>query len=208
MATYLDMINRISDESLRSDMANQIKLCIQDAIGHYEMERFWFNQFRDRTLAVAPGQEFYGEADQSDIPQVLEFDAVTLTVGSTRWPLVKTGYVEIEEWNADASARGQPTHYAYWGRQIRLYPVPDQAYQIRLSGLFKLPALVADGDTNAWTEDAEQLIRHRAKAILYSQYLRDDANAGRASAMEMSAWERLSSSAARRLASGDIRSSL
>jgi hypothetical protein len=74
--------------------------------------------------------------------------------------------------------------------------------------LFKLPTLVADGDTNAWTEDAEQLVRHRAKAILYSQYLRDDANATRATALEMSALERLSSTAARRLASGDIRSSL
>lgn len=208
MASYLDMINRIGDESLRSDMANQIKLCIQDAIGHYEVERFWFNQFRDRTFATAAGQEFYGEADQVDIPQVLEFDGATLTVGSTRWPLVKTGYVEIEDWNADASARGQPTHYAYWGRQIRLYPVPDNAYQIRLSGLFKLPALVADTDSNAWTEDAEELIRHRAKAILYSQYLRDDANAGRATALEMAAFERISSTAARRLATGGIRPSL
>jgi hypothetical protein len=208
MATYLDMINRIGDESLRSDLANQIKLCIQDAIGHYEVERFWFNQFRDRTFMTAAGQEFYGEADQSDIPRVLEFDAVTLTVDSTRWPLVKTGYVEIEAWNADASARGQPTHYAYWGRQIRLYPVPDRAYQIRLSGLFKLPALVADGDANAWTEDAEELVRHRAKAILYSQYLRDDANAGRATALERTAFERLSATTARRLASGEIRPSL
>ena len=208
MATYLDMINRISDESLRSDMANQIKLCIQDAIGHYEVERFWFNQFRDRTFATAAGQEFYGEADLSDIPHVLEFDAVTLTSGTTRWPLAKTDYVQIENWNADGSARGQPTHYAYWGRQIRLYPVPDNAYQIRLSGLFKLPALVADGDANAWTEDAEELVRHRAKAILYSQYLRDDANAGRAAALEMAAVERLSATTARRLASGDIRPSL
>lgn len=208
MASYLDMINRISDESLRSDMAIQIKLCIQDAIGHYEGERLWFNQFRDRTFATVAGQEFYGEADLSDIPHVLEFDAVTLTVGSTRWPLVKTGYVELEDWNADASARGQPTRYAYWGRQIRLYPVPDNAYEIRLSGLFKLPPLVADGDTNAWTEEAEELIRQRAKAILYSQYLRDDANAGRAAALEMAAFERLSSTTARRLASGDIRPSL
>jgi hypothetical protein len=208
MASYLDMINRIVDESLRSDMDNQIKLCIQDAIGHYEVERLWFNQFRDRTFATVAGQEFYGEADHSDIPHVLEFDAVTLTVGSSRWPLVKTAYVEIEDWNADASARGQPTRYAYWGRQLRLYPVPDNAYQIRLSGLFKLPTLVADSDANAWTEDAEELIRHRAKAILYSQYLRDDANAGRATALEMAAFERLSSTTARRLASGEIRPSL
>jgi hypothetical protein len=208
VANYLDMINRIGDESLRSDMANQIKLCIQDAIGHYEVERFWFNQFRDRAFATVAGQEFYGEADQSDIPQILEFDAVTLTVGSTRWPLSKIGYVQLEDWNADASARGQPTHYAYWGKQIRLYPVPDAAYQVRLSGLFKLPALVADGDVNTWTEDAEELVRHRAKAILYGQYLRDDANAGRATALEMAALERLSTTTARRLSSGDIRPSL
>lgn len=208
MATYLDMINRIGDETLRADMAEQIKLCIQDAIAQYEVERFWFNQFRDRVFATIAGQEFYGAADQADIPNVLEFDAVTLTVGSTRWPLTKTGYVQIERWNSDGAARGQPTHYAYWGQQIRLYPVPDSVYSIRLSGLFKLPTLVADSDQNAWTKEAEELIRHRAKTVLYSQYLRDDANAARAAALEADARERLSSTAARRLATGDIRPSL
>ena len=208
MATYLDMITRIGDESLRSDMVNQIKFCIQDSIAHYEVERFWFNQFRDRTFATVPGQEFYGASDLGDIPSILEFDAVTLTVGSTRWPLTKAGYVELEDWNADAGARGQPTHYAYWGEEIRLYPVPDSAYQVRLSGLFALPTLSADGDENAWTGVAEDLIRHRAKSILYSQYLRDDANAARASALEMAAYERLSTTTARRLAAGEIRPSL
>jgi len=208
MGSYLDMITRIGDESLRSDMTNQIKLCIQDAIAHYEVERFWFNQFRDRTFMTIAGQEFYGGVDQSDIPNILEFDAVTLSIGSTRQPLIKTSYVKIEEWNADASSRGQPTRYAYWGQQIRLYPVPDNAYQVRLSGLFKLPALVADGDQSAWTGDAEELIRHRAKSILYSQYLRDDANAARAAALEAVARERLSATTTRRLATGEIRPSL
>lgn len=208
MATYLDMINRIGDESLRPEMVSQIKLCIQDAIAHYEVERFWFNQFRDRMFTTVAGQEFYGEADQADIPSILEFDAVTLTAGSSAWPLAKVGYAEIESWNADAAAHGQPTHYAYWGQQIRLYPVPDGVYQVRLSGLFKLPALVADGDGSAWTGDAEELIRQRAKSILYSQYLRDDANAARAAALEAAAHDRLSASAARRLATGDIRPAL
>lgn len=208
MATYLEMINRIGDESLRPDMTDQIKLCIQDAIAHYEVERFWFNQFRDRTFPTVAGQEFYGEADHTDIPNVLEFDAVTLTVGTTRWPLAKAGYVQLEDWNADASSRGQPSHYAYWGQQIRLYPVPDNSYQIRLSGLFRLPTLAADADETAWTKEAEELVRHRAKCLLYSQYLRDDANAARAAALEAAAHERLCTTAARRLAAGDIRPSL
>lgn len=208
MGSYLDMITRIADESLRTDMNDQIKLCIQDAIAHYEVERFWFNQFRDRTFATVAGQEFYGAADHADIPDALEMDTVVLSLGTTRWPLTKSGYVELEERNTDASARGQPTEYAYWGRQIRLYPTPDAVYQIRLSGLFKLPVLEADEDQNAWTTDAEDLIRHRAKSILYSQYLRDDANAGRSAALELAARERLAATNARRLSAGSIRPSL
>lgn len=208
MASYLDMINRIADESLRSDMGNQIRLCIQEAIVHHEVERYWFNQFRDRTFATVAGREFYDATDLSDIPNILELDAVTISIGSARWPLTRSGYVELEQRNADGNARGQPTHYAYWGQALRLYPVADGIYPVRLSGLFKLAPLTADDDQNAWTNEAEDLIRHRAKSIFYSQYLRDDANAGRAAALEAAARERLGVSAARRLAGGDIRPSL
>lgn len=208
MGSYLDVVNRIGDESLRTDMNGQIKLCIQDAIRHYEGERFWFNQFRDRTFTTVPGQEFYGTTEQPDIPYILDLDVVTLSVGATRRTLIKTGYVELEDRNADGSTRGEPTHFAYWGQQIRLYPIPGTAYPVRLAGLFKLPVLVGDGDQNAWTNEAEELIRCRAKSILYSQYLRDDANAGRAAALEMSARERLAATTTRRLAAGDIRPAL
>lgn len=208
MVSYLDMINRIADESLRPDMANQIKLCIQEAIAHHEVERYWFNQFRDRTFNTAVDKEFYDGTDQADIPNVLEFDAVTLTVGSTRRLLRKAPYVGLEALSGDSNARGEPTHYAYWGRALRLYPVPDGVYSIRLSGLFKLPVLNGDADQNAWTNEAEDMIRHRAKSIFYSQYLRDDANAARAVALEESARERLAATTAKRLASGEIRPSL
>jgi hypothetical protein len=208
MGSYLDMVNRISDESLRTGMDSQIKLCIQDAIRHYEGERFWFNQFRDRIFMTVPGQEFYGIADLSDIPDILELDAVTLSVGPTRKTLVRCGYLEIEAMNADSGSRGEPTHFAYWGQQIRLYPIPSLTYPVRLAGLFKLAGLVGDGDQNAWTGEAEELIRCRAKSIFYSQYLRDDANAGRAAALEASARERLSATTTRRLAAGEIRPAL
>lgn len=208
MGTYLDMVNRIADESLRADMTPQIKLCIQEAIAHHEVDRYWFNAFRDRTFNTVAGREFYGGADQVDIPSILEFDAVTLGIASQQRTLLRATYAELEDWNADGGSRGQPTHYAYWGQTLRLYPVPEAIYAVRLSGLFKLPPLVADGDQNAWTIEAEDLIRYRAKSIFYSQYLRDDANAARAAALEGAARERLATTTARRLAGGEIRGSL
>jgi len=208
MGTYLDLINRIADESLRPDMASQIRLCIQEAIAHHEVERYWFNQFRDRTFGTVAGREFYDGTDLSDIPDVLELDTVTIGNGGARLVLARSSYAELEAINADGGARGQPTRYSYWGRMLRLYPIPDAVYAVRLSGLFKLPILSADGDQNAWTSDAEDLIRYRAKSIFYSQYLRDDANAARAAALEGAAQERLAASTARRLAGGEIRPSL
>lgn len=208
MGTYLDLINRIADESLRPDMASQIRLCIQEAIAHHEVERYWFNQFRDRTFDTAVGREFYDGTDLADIPDALELDTVTIVIGGTRSILARASYAELEAINADAGARGQPTQYAYWGQMLRLYPVPDAVYPVRLSGLFRLPVLAADEDQNAWTSDAEDLIRYRAKAIFYSQYLRDDANAARAAALEGAARERLAATTARRLAGGEIRPSL
>lgn len=208
MGTYLDLINRIADESLRPDMSGQIKLCVQEAIAHHEVERYWFNQFRDRTFDTVPGREFYDGTDLSDIPDLLELDAVTITNGGARMILSSSSYGEIEAISVAVGTRGQPTRYAFWGQMLRLYPVPDAVYAVRLSGLFKLPALAADGDQNAWTNEAEDLIRHRAKSILYSQYLRDDANAARAAALEGAARDRLATSTARRLAGGEIRPSL
>lgn len=206
MGSYLDMVNRIADESLRPDMASQIRLCIREAITHHEVERYWFNQFRDRSFDTVSGREFYDASDLAEIPDILELDAVTATIGATQRVLSRATYVELEE-SVDG-ARGQPSRYAYWGQAIRLHPVPDGVYAIRLSGLFKLPDLVNDADQNAWTNEAEDLIRHRAKSIFYSQYLRDDANAARAAALENAARERLNASTARRLAGREIRPSL
>ena len=84
MGTYLDLINRIADESLRPDMASQIRLCIQEAIAHHEVERYWFNQFRDRTFGTVAGREFYDGTDLSDIPDVLELDTVSIGNGDRK----------------------------------------------------------------------------------------------------------------------------
>ena len=208
MPTYVDMVNRIADEALRPDLANQIRTAIREAIRHHELERFWFNQFRDRVFQTAPGQEFYGAADSADIADILALDAVTLEVGATRSPLIQAGYGEIEDISINSSARSRPTHYAYWGRQIRLYPIPASILALRLSGLFRLPLLVNDLDENAWTNEAEALIRARACATIYGHYLKDDAGAQRASNLEAQALEALKSSTSRREATGSIGSSL
>lgn len=63
--------------------------------------------------------------------------------------------------------------------QILLYPTPNDAYTMRIYAHYRLPALASDSETNAWTDDAEELIRTHAKQLLYLDPLEDDQGAAR-----------------------------
>lgn len=208
--TLGDMLDRIADETRYSGSTERtiFQTCINDAIAHYEVERFWWNESRSVTFNTVASQEYYTSSDSASIPYVLKFDAVTITRSSTdKSTLVKQDWTTLEEWNADGDSTGIPSDYAYFNQSIRLYPVPDAVYAVRIAGLFKLTALSGDSDSNAWTTlgEGEELIRSRAKAIFYSQYTRDDQNANRALQMAESAYLRLKTSTHNRVGASRIR---
>jgi len=175
MTTFGTMKDRIADELDRTDLTNQIEKAIQTAIDKYQRKRFFFNEARSLTFNTVDGQEFYTSADSSDIPNLLYIDNVRLTVsGSDKIDLERAQYSELEYFSSNTTPdEGLPTSYAYYGKQLRLYPIPDAAYAVRVSGVFALSDLSATGDTNAWMTDAEALIRSRAKRELLTHVIRD-----------------------------------
>ena len=175
MSTYGELQTRIADELDRTDLTSQIQKAIQTAIDRYERKRFYFNEARSITFNTVDAQEFYTSADQSDIPNLLMIDNVKLTIsGSDKIDLDPRQYSELEYLSSNSTDDGgQPTAYAYYGKQLRLYPIPDAAYAVRVSGVFSLADLSATADTNAWMTDAEALIRSRAKRELLTHVIRD-----------------------------------
>jgi hypothetical protein len=77
----------------------------------------------------------------------------------------------------DTAQTGQdiarPDYFAYYKQNIRLYPIPDAVYTMTMAYVYKLTALSSGSDSNAWTTDAEELIRCRAKADLYGHLQRE-----------------------------------
>ncbi len=67
--------------------------------------------------------------------------------------------------------QGQPIDYAYYAEQLRLYPIPDNAYAVSLLGTTRFAPLGNAGDSNPWTLDAEALVRCEAKMDLYENTL-------------------------------------
>lgn len=204
MSTYGAIKSRIADELDRTDLSSQISLSVQSAIKFYEYECFWFNESRSITFDTVADQEFYDDGDSEYIPNLLMIHAVTVTVNSQRYKVEPRTYQTLEEWAVNTSTTGEPTDYAYYAQQLRLFPIPDAAYTVRISARIRFQELSADGDTNAWMTDAEELIRARAKADVFETALFDTVNSDRMRGYEAQSLMRLRAETGRRLGTGVI----
>lgn len=195
MANYGDLKARIADELADSTISSQIILAIDTAIKHYERKEFYFNT-KTGTFSTVVGQEWYGTAANADIPNLVKIISMTRTVQGYKRPIDIVPFTEIDKWQ-DNAATGDPEAAAYFNKQIRLYPLPNSVVTVTMAYVYRLDALDADADENAWTSDAEELIRQKAKAIVAADVLRDADIYQAATEMERIAYNALRSESRR-----------
>lgn len=202
--SFGDMKARISNELERSDLGSFIPDAIYDAIKTYERRRYWFNESRDLTFNTVAGQRIYTTSDAAWIPTTITIDHLFITVGGQRRCLSRRDAADIELLADNSALQGEPYCWAYWNKSIQLYPIPQQEYEIRAYAHIRLPQLVDDSDENAWTEEAEAMIRQAAKALLCSEVTMDDAAASRYGSLAEMQENFIREENSRRLATGCV----
>lgn len=200
MATYGDMQYRISDElGGRTDLLapspnlteSPIQLSILDAIGFWENERFFFNEYRTTgAFSTVVGQEFYTASDWPDIATIQHIDKLSILISQNRYFMVGRTEQYMEDISMNTQWSGQPVDYSYYNFQLRFYPIPNGVYPVNVLGTKKFAVLSGLSDTNVWTDEAEQLIRLTAKQYLYRDTILDQDKAG---AMENGAMKQFNS---------------
>ena len=181
MTTLAAMKTRIAQEVRRKAYASTETLmqtgidnAIATAIDAYQDERFYFNERRSSTFTTVASQEFYDEDDDADIGLIIKIDYITIDINDNTYELIPDYPLSIEARATALSSPGLPGWYIFYNRQIRLYPVPADAYTVRIAGVYKYAAPASDSETdNFWMTDAERLIRSRAKYELALHVLRD-----------------------------------
>jgi hypothetical protein len=173
MTTYATLRTRISSELDRTDLntAGYVASEVLSAIKHYERQRFWFNEGRATASTVAAQVNLAVPTD------LLEIDDLRITLSSRPYQLDKQSWDDFLAMGGTDTGitNSRPSDYAYYANQLWFFPIPDSTYTLTMSYVKQLTALSADADTNAWTTDAEELIRARAKAALKINYLEDAA---------------------------------
>ena len=206
MTTFGTLRDRIADELDRSDFTTQIEREIKSAIQHYDKQRFWFNEARNISFATVDGTEYYGSSVDSDIPNLLFIDTLRIAITSTdKYDLERVPFEDLASISDSITAdEGQPTGYAYYAKQIRLYPIPDASYSVYGSGVMFLGDLSASADTNAWMTDGEELIRARAKWSLLTHVIKEKSSADDMKAVEKEELSALIAATNSRKATGRI----
>lgn len=166
--TLGDMVSRIGDELVRTDLDAQITNAIQSAVQHYRGERWWFTEVHDRTLSLSNSLEFYPVFDD-----FAELDQVRIIIGRNFIPVDQQHYDTIQTWQTN-NIFGQPTDFAIYDGLAFFYPIPSKPYTTLWSYIkeISLPSLPADSsEFFTW---GEELIRSRARSDIMLNVLRDD----------------------------------
>ncbi|TGD94061.1 hypothetical protein [Methylobacterium nonmethylotrophicum] len=173
--TLLDLIEEIEDDIERADLNRQVRIAVDRAIRHYQPERFGFNE-RVLTFVTMPGVDVYAGGDLGEIADLYAVDTLVLIQNDQPWPLRRVPESDIET-RQDAASLAQPCRFSFFDRSIRLDPVPDAAYTMRLTGHVKIAAPATDDATSPWVDEAGTLIAAWAKRHLAQNSLRNPAMA-------------------------------
>ena len=188
MADLATLKSRIATEIHRSSATADIAYAIADAVAEYQTHRFAFNQV-SATFSTTAGTEYYGvSVIPTDIAQI---DSLRITANGRTTVIEPRNWAEIDSISTTTSAQSRPIVWAWYKEQIRFYPVPDGTYTVHINYLQKLDVPSNDGASNAWTEEAEELIRQAAKAKYFTNVAYDIENANYASGQAQIQFRRL-----------------
>lgn len=200
MATLGTMKSRIATELARSDLTTDIATAIMDAVDEFSDVPFYFltEEVEADTTAGVPTLA---------LPTGFRrLQMVTVTVGTQRYDMPpdrdQITYEEYRARNWDTTRLGQPRNFAIFEQNYYFDPTPDQAYTITSSFVYKRDVPASDGSSNAWTTDAEAMIRAKAKALLYRDRIRNLEQASVQEAVAQSWRVRLLSRSAAQMARG------
>ncbi len=207
MATFGDLKAEISDDidDPNNEYGSQIASAVLAAIRYCERTQFYFNETREKTFNTVIGQQWYDKDDLADIATLIRIQRAYVTVNGDTTDLLLISPDEIEVLSDNTAATGEPYGYCVFGQRLRLYPIPNGAYQVRLQlAPYRLAMPVADGDQTVWTTEAYDMIKARAKYILAKNTLKDAAIAAEALNDYQDQFQALKAETSSRLGTGRI----
>lgn len=176
--TFSNLVTQIADEidDTTGEYSGQIQASVLSAIRWCEREVYYFNETRDVTFQTINGQDWYDAADNSNIPTLIRVvEAYCERSDGRRYRMRRVTPEELELLSDNSASTGEPYAWTYFGQRMRIYPIPDaEQYTIRLQlGPYRIAPITGPNDSNVWTLEAFDMVKARAKYLMYKDILKD-----------------------------------
>ncbi len=189
MSTFFEMQQNIEMYLLRTDINNMVQLAINRAIKKYSKQRWWFDETTADFITVQGTWFYTTPVIPSDIRQI---DYFRITVNNVYYNVIQRDIQFVIDANVNNN-QGQPTDWAWYDKSIYFYPIPQDAYPIRLYYQKVYASLVFPTDTNDFTTipEAEELIENEALSWLYAKVILDAPKAQEYRELARDSWRTL-----------------
>lgn len=199
MSTFGDLKARIYQE-MHATLSAETHNAVLSAVAHYQSNRFWFNEAN--ATFVASLTTLY--ALSAAIPGLVKLDAIKAWWGNVPYALSPESYSDLDAMDRGTSS-GTPSSYAIHHEMLRIYPKPSQTITIEVAYHKQITLSASNTASSVWTNEAVDLIRHRAKGLLYATVLRNEKAAMTEQTLEQQVLDRLSRQTVKLTSSGKVR---
>lgn len=176
MTTLATLKATIADDLARQDLTSQIAAAITQAITYYKEERLFWTDTRTENFDTVAAQANYDEDDETTIPMFIKIDAIFLadSDGIRYGPLTRIDQKVMERLQDSSASSGRPDAWSWFNDTIWFHPIPDAVYTVRPIGQIEVAAPASDNLTgNKWMTKGFELIRCRAKMLLFAHTIKD-----------------------------------
>lgn len=170
MQTYVSA--RLIDPQNTAVGASSVADAINESIRYWKLRRFGFNEAKD-TVPLTLNDPIIPLPTDFLVP-FSDDDGFYIEYSGVRYPLRKITQQQYDNLYL-TNGYGLPRWYARSGDgNYLLYPIPNVAYDIGRHYMKEYPPLVADSDTNDFTDNAARLIELWTLANLQGELRQDE----------------------------------
>ena len=169
MANLGECVNRILEPLfLTGEYTAGAKTAIKTATDFYKRKLFWFNEEMGTGVTISGTERYAFPADFGDLL------TLNITINNNNYPLRRRTSQEMDNLYVSAAQySGYPQDFSIEKNAIRLGPIPNGAYTLKIYYRKEPATATADSQTNIFLTNAEPLIRWKAAADIAFNYRRD-----------------------------------
>lgn len=170
-------------------MSTEVQNAVLDAVKYYQGMRFYFNEASvDFNLSLTTMYSL-----SSKVPKLVAIDTFKVWSGSVPYLINSASWMDLEKWDYETGSASTPTDYAIHHEMMRVYPRPNVTLSAQVNYHKSITQSASNSSSTVWMNEASDLIRARAKGLLYATVLLDSQQAQVEQVIEQQALNRLMS---------------